>query len=156
MPGDKSSIISLIVTMLIAIFGFAFSVDNLFYSFSFIWGVKSRLSYLNHYPGWLFSVTTYCWKQKRWRLSKQQFASISTDKSIQVLLLDLGIRRTTGSDGQAWQQLPFRQPFLSVWDLVSILSATVSLIANSVATAFGAIEPGVGISQRNEFGCIAS
>ena len=31
MPGDKSSIISLIVTMLIAIFGFAFSVDNLFY-----------------------------------------------------------------------------------------------------------------------------
>ena len=32
MPGDKSSIISLIVTMLIAIFGFAFSVDNLFYS----------------------------------------------------------------------------------------------------------------------------
>ena len=33
MPGDKSSIISLIVTTLIAIFGFAFSVDNLFYSF---------------------------------------------------------------------------------------------------------------------------
>ena len=30
---DKSSIISLIVTMLIALFGFAFSVDNLFYSF---------------------------------------------------------------------------------------------------------------------------
>ena len=33
MPGDKSSIISLIVTMLIAIFGFAFSVDNLFTPF---------------------------------------------------------------------------------------------------------------------------
>ena len=33
MSGDKSSIISLIVTMLIALFGFAFSVDNLFYSF---------------------------------------------------------------------------------------------------------------------------
>lgn len=32
MSGDKSSIISLIVTMLIALFGFAFSVDNLFYS----------------------------------------------------------------------------------------------------------------------------
>jgi lactate permease len=28
MSGDKSSIISLIVTMLIALFGFAFSVDN--------------------------------------------------------------------------------------------------------------------------------
>ena len=33
MPGDKSSIISLIVTMLIALFGFSFSADNLFYSF---------------------------------------------------------------------------------------------------------------------------
>ena len=55
MPGDKSSIISLIVTMLIAIFGFAFSVDNLFYSF-FIWGVKSRLSYLNHYPDGYFQL----------------------------------------------------------------------------------------------------
>ena len=33
MPGDKSSIISLVVTMLIALFGFTFSVDNLFYSF---------------------------------------------------------------------------------------------------------------------------
>ena len=30
MPGDKSSIISLVVTMLIALFGFTFSVDNLF------------------------------------------------------------------------------------------------------------------------------
>ena len=48
MPGDKSSIISLIVTMLIAIFGFAFSV--------FIWGVKSSLSYLNHYPDGYFQL----------------------------------------------------------------------------------------------------
>ena len=45
MSGDKSSIISLIVTMLIALFGFAFSVDNLL----FIWSIKSCLSYLNHY-----------------------------------------------------------------------------------------------------------
>ena len=33
MPGDKSSVISLIVTMLIAIFGFHFAVDDLAYSF---------------------------------------------------------------------------------------------------------------------------
>lgn len=48
MSGDKSSIISLIVTMLIALFGFAFSVDNLVLLL-FIWSIKSCLSYLNHY-----------------------------------------------------------------------------------------------------------
>ena len=37
MPGDKSSIISLIVTMLIALFGFSFSADNLFYSFIYFY-----------------------------------------------------------------------------------------------------------------------
>ena len=33
MSGDKSSVISLIVTMIIALLGFHFSVGNLFYSF---------------------------------------------------------------------------------------------------------------------------
>ena len=33
MPGDKSSVISLIVTILIALFGFHYEVDNLVLSF---------------------------------------------------------------------------------------------------------------------------
>ena len=33
MPGDKSSVISLIVTILIALFGFHYAVDNLVFSF---------------------------------------------------------------------------------------------------------------------------
>jgi lactate permease len=54
MPGDKSSIISLLVTMLIAIFGFAFPVDNLFYSFLY-GALKAVSSYLNHYLMLFFS-----------------------------------------------------------------------------------------------------
>ena len=34
MPGDKSSVISLIVTILIALFGFHYAVDNLVFSFN--------------------------------------------------------------------------------------------------------------------------
>lgn len=55
MSGDKSSIISLIVTMLIALFGFAFSIDNLFYSF-FIWSAESGLSYFNHHSDGYFQL----------------------------------------------------------------------------------------------------
>ena len=47
MSGDKSSIISLIVTMLIALFGFAFGRQSVL--LLFIWSIKSCLSYLNHY-----------------------------------------------------------------------------------------------------------
>ena len=54
MPGDKSSIISLVVTMLIALFGFTFSVDNLFYSF--LYGAVKAVSLFNHYTNGYFQL----------------------------------------------------------------------------------------------------
>ena len=42
MPGDKSSVISLIVTILIALFGFLYAVDNLV--FSFVYGALKAVS----------------------------------------------------------------------------------------------------------------
>ena len=55
MPGDKSSIISLVVTMLIALFGFTFSVDNLFYSF--LYGALKAVSPIfNHYTNGYFQL----------------------------------------------------------------------------------------------------
>ena len=42
MPGDKSSVISLIVTMLIALFGFHYAADNLV--FSFVYGALKAVS----------------------------------------------------------------------------------------------------------------
>ena len=89
MSGDKSSIISLIVTMLIALFGFAFSVDNLFYSF--LYGALKAVSPILIII--LMAIFSYnvLLKTEKMEIIKQQFASISTDKSI---------RRITGSDGR--------------------------------------------------------
>ena len=88
MSGDKSSIISLIVTMLIALFGFAFSVDNLFYSF--LYGALKAVSPILIII--LMAIFSYnvLLKTEKMEIIKQQFTSISTDKSIQVLLLTWG------------------------------------------------------------------
>ena len=114
MSGDKSSIISLIVTMLIALFGFAFSVDNLFYSF--LYGALKAVSPILIII--LMAIFSYnvLLKTEKMEIIKQQFASISTDKSIQVLLLTWGF----GGLRKRWQdserRLLFRRRFLSVWD----------------------------------------
>jgi len=136
MSGDKSSIISLIVTMLIALFGFAFSVDNLFYSF--LYGALKAVSPILIII--LMAIFSYnvLLKTEKMEIIKQQFASISTNKSIQVLLL------TWGFGGLLEAMAGFGTAVAIPAILISlgfkpIFSATVSLIANSVATAFGAI-----------------
>ena len=48
MSGDKSSVISLVVTMLIAFFGFHFPVDDLLFSFS-VRCIESCFSYSDYY-----------------------------------------------------------------------------------------------------------
>ena len=130
MPGDKSSIISLIVTMLIAIFGFAFSVDNLFYSF--LYGALKAVSPILIII--LMAIFSYnvLLKTEKMEIIKQQFASISTDKSIQVLLLTWGF-------GGLLEAMAGFGTAVAILGFKPIFSATVSLIANSVATAFGAI-----------------
>lgn len=67
MPGDKSSIISLVVTMLIALFGFTFSVDNLFYSF--LYGALKAVSpiLIIILMGY-FQLQRIAENQKKWRL----------------------------------------------------------------------------------------
>jgi len=120
MSGDKSSIISLIVTMLIALFGFAFSVDNLFYSF--LYGALKAVSPILIII--LMAIFSYnvLLKTEKMEIIKQQFASISTDKSIQVLLLTWGFGGLLeamagfGTAGGVSRGVPFRRRFLSVWD----------------------------------------
>ena len=133
MSGDKSSIISLIVTMLIALFGFAFSVDNLFYSF--LYGALKAVSPILIII--LMAIFSYnvLLKTEKMEIIKQQFASISTDKSIQVLLLTWGF----GGLLEAMAGFGTAVAILISLGFKPIFSATVSLIANSVATAFGAI-----------------
>ena len=137
MPGDKSSIISLVVTMLIALFGFTFSVDNLFYSF--LYGALKAVSPILIII--LMAIFSYnvLLKTEKMEIIKQQFASISTDKSIQVLLLTWGFGGLLEAMAGFGTAVAIPAAILISLGLKPIFSATVSLIANSVATAFGAI-----------------
>ena len=137
MSGDKSSIISLIVTMLIALFGFAFSVDNLFYSF--LYGALKAVSPILIII--LMAIFSYnvLLKAEKMEIIKQQFASISTDKSIQVLLLTWGFGGLLEAMAGFGTAVAIPAAILISLGFKPIFSATVSLIANSVATAFGAI-----------------
>ena len=89
MPGDKSSVISLIVTILIALFGFHYAVDNLV--FSFVYGALKAVSpILIIILMAIFSYNVLLKTEKMGDYQNNNFSSISTDKSIQVLLLTWG------------------------------------------------------------------
>lgn len=137
MPGDKSSIISLIVTMLIALSGFSFSAGNLFYSF--IYGALKAVSPILIII--LMAIFSYnvLLKTQKMEIIKQQFASISTDKSIQVLLLTWGFGGLLEAMAGFGTAVAIPAAILISLGFKPVFSATVSLIANSVATAFGAI-----------------
>ena len=88
---------------------------------------------------------------------KQQFSSISTDKSIQVLLLTWGFGGLLEAMAGFGTAVAIPAAILISLGFKPVFSATVSLIANSVATAFGAIgTPVLVFGERNESGCIGA
>lgn len=137
MSGDRSSVISLIVTMLIAFFGFHFSTDNLL--FAFLYGAMKAISPILIII--LMAIFSYnvLLKTQKMEIIKQQFSSISTDKSIQVLLLTWGFGGLLEAMAGFGTAVAIPAAILISLGFKPIFSATVSLIANSVATAFGAI-----------------
>ncbi|MDO4163514.1 MAG: L-lactate permease [Bacteroides sp.] len=137
MPGDKSSVISLIVTMLIALFGFHFPVNDLLYSF--LYGALKAISPILIII--LMAIFSYnvLLKTGKMEVIKEQFSSISTDKSIQVLLLTWGFGGLLEAMAGFGTAVAIPAAILISLGFKPIFSATVSLIANSVATAFGAI-----------------
>lgn len=137
MPGDKSSVISLIVTMLIAFFGFHFTTNDLFYSF--LYGTLKAISPILLII--LMAIFSYnvLLKTEKMEIIKQQFSSISTDKSIQVLLLTWGFGGLLEAMAGFGTAVAIPAAILISLGFKPVFSATVSLIANSVPTAFGAI-----------------
>ncbi|WP_459188717.1 L-lactate permease [Parabacteroides sp. APC149_11_2_Y6] len=137
MPGDKSSVISLIATMLIALFGFHFAANDLFYSF--LYGTLKAISPILLII--LMAIFSYnvLLKTEKMEIIKQQFSSISTDKSIQVLLLTWGFGGLLEAMAGFGTAVAIPAAILISLGFKPVFSATVSLIANSVPTAFGAI-----------------
>ena len=137
MPGDRSSVISLVVTMLIALFGFHFAIDDL--ACSFLYGALKAVSpILIIIVMTIFSYNVLL-KTRKMEIIKQQFTSISTDKSIQVLLLTWGFGGLLEAMAGFGTAVAIPAAILISLGFKPVFSAVVSLIANSVATAFGAI-----------------
>ena len=137
MPGDRSSVISLVVTMLIALFGFHFAIDDL--ACSFLYGALKAVSpILIIIVMAVFSYNVLL-KTRKMEIIKQQFTSISTDKSIQVLLLTWGFGGLLEAMAGFGTAVAIPAAILISLGFKPVFSAVVSLIANSVATAFGAI-----------------
>ena len=137
MPGDRSSVISLVVTMLIALFGFHFAIDDL--ACSFLYGALKAVSpILIIIVMAIFSYNVLL-KTRKMEIIKQQFTSISTDKSIQVLLLTWGFGGLLEAMAGFGTAVAIPAALLISLGFKPVFSAVVSLIANSVATAFGAI-----------------
>lgn len=94
MPGDRSSVISLVVTMLIALFGFHFAIDDL--ACSFLYGALKAVSpILIIIVMAIFSYNVLL-KTRKMEIIKQQFTSISTDKMHSSVTVDLGLRWIAG------------------------------------------------------------
>ncbi|MGM9697578.1 MAG: L-lactate permease [Prevotella sp.] len=148
-PGDRSSLITLVVTAIIAVLGFGMSVHDM--TFSFLYGATKAISpILIIILMAIFSYNTLLLTGKM-EVIKSQFSMISTDRSIQVLLLTWGFGGILEAMAGFGTAVAIPAAILISLGYKPVFSAVVCLIANSVATTFGAIGTPV-IVLANETG----
>lgn len=136
-PGDRSSLVTLIVTAIVAIFGFGYSFHDT--AFTFLYGaVKAITPILLIILMAIFSYNTLLLTGKM-EVIKQQFSHISTDRSIQVLLLTWGFGGLLEAMAGFGTAVAIPAAILISLGYKPVFAAVSCLIANSVATAFGAI-----------------
>lgn len=137
LPGDKSAVITLITTVIISFFFFEFSMHDL--GLSFYYGVmKAFFPILLIIIMALFSYNILVHTEYM-EVIKKQFISISSDRSIQVLLLTWGFGGLLEGMAGFGTAVAIPAAILIGLGFSPIFSAVVSLIANSVSTAFGAV-----------------
>ncbi|EHO11028.1 L-lactate permease [Myroides odoratimimus] len=137
LAGEKSALITLIVTLVIAYFGFYLKAEDV--GLSLIFGVlKAVFPILIIILMAIYSYNVQVESQKI-EIIKQQFSAISTDKSIQVLLLTWGFGGLLEGMAGFGTAVAIPAAILISLGFKPMFSAVVSLIANSVPTAFGAV-----------------
>lgn len=135
--GDKSSIVTLCATALVAVFGFHLSVPDTFNSF--LYGmVKALVPILFIILMAIYSYNVLLHTRKI-EVLKQQFSSISTNKSVQVLLITWGFGGLLEGMAGFGTAVAIPAAILISLGFRPMFSAVASLIANSVPTAFGAV-----------------
>lgn len=150
MAGHKSALITLATTVLLAIFAFRFPVADV--SLAVVFGsLKAIFPILI-----IIAMAIYSYKvlvhTGRMEVIKQQFISISSDKSIQVLLLTWGFGGLLEGMAGFGTAVAIPAALLISLGFHPIFAALVSLIANSVATGFGAVGTPVKILATEALG----
>ena len=135
--GDKSSIITLLITAFLAILAFHSPVPDTVNSF--LYGMLKALVPIMFII--LMAIYSYnvLLQTKKIEVLKQQFSSISTDKSVQVLLITWGFGGLLEGMAGFGTAVAIPAAILISLGFRPVFSALVSLIANSVPTAFGAV-----------------
>lgn len=137
MAGEKSALITLLVTIIIAVFGYHYSLSET--GLSLVYGeLKAIFPILIIILMAIFSYNVQVHTQKM-EVIKDQFSSISTDKSIQVLLLTWGFGGLLEGMAGFGTAVAIPAAILISLGFKPIFSAVASLISNSVATGFGAV-----------------
>ncbi len=137
MPGDKSSLITLLVTVLLALFAFRLPAADTFYAF--LYGALKAVTPILIIIWMAIYSYNVLVLTGNMEVLKQQFASISTDKSVQVLLITWGFGGLLEAMAGFGTAVAIPAAILIGLGFKPLFSALVSLIANSVATAFGAV-----------------
>ena len=148
-PGDRSSVATLVLTVVLAVAGFSMSFHDA--AFSFLYGALKAVSpILIIILMAIFSYNTLLLTGKM-EVIKSQFANISTDRSVQVLLLTWGFGGLLEAMAGFGTAVAIPAAILIGLGYKPVFAAVVCLVANSVATAFGAIGTPV-IVLANETG----
>jgi lactate permease len=135
--GDKSALITLINTILIAIFGFDFSLESI--GLSMIYGtLKAIFPIILIIIAAIYSYNVVVFTKKM-EVLKFQFSNISKDKTVQVLLLTWGFGGLLEGMAGFGTAVAIPAAILIGLGYKPLFSALVSLLSNSVPTAFGAV-----------------
>lgn len=136
-PGDRSSVATLVLTAIIAATAFGMPVKDV--GVTFVYGALKAISpILIIILMAIFSYNTLL-VTGRMEVIKRQFSQISTDHTIQVLLLTWGFGGLLEAMAGFGTAVAIPAAILIGLGYKPLFAAVVCLIANSVATAFGAI-----------------
>ncbi|WP_165020204.1 L-lactate permease [Dysgonomonas sp. ZJ279] len=137
MAGHKSALLTLVATLAIAILVFKFPIADT--SLSIVYGIlKAFFPILIIIIMAIFSYNVLVLTGKM-EIIKEQFTSISSDKCIQVLLLTWGFGGLLEGMAGFGTAVAIPAAILIGLGFKPVFSAVASLIANSVATGFGAV-----------------
>lgn len=145
--GDVSSLCTLLITAAVALYMFDFSLGDV--GNAFMYGAAKALFPI------LFIILMAIYSYNVLRLTgkidtlRQQFSTLTRDRSIQVLLITWGFGGLLEGMAGFGTAVAIPAAILITLGYKPVFAAVVSLIANSVPTAFGAVGvPTIVLSQE--------